>query len=468
MKPKVAIIGLDSAEPSLVFQRWGEELPHLTALRRQGLFGPLESVIPAITVPAWACMASSKDPGTLGLYGFRNRKDYSYDNLAIATSRALREPLLWELLSHQGKRVIVLGVPPGYPPRPINGLWLGCFLTPSVEEEWTFPPSLRHDIARWVGEYMVDVKGFRTDRKDWLLDQIYTMTRQHFGVARRLLQEQEWDFFIMVEIGVDRIHHGFWKDMDPCHPKHDPCSPYREAVREYYRFLDAEVGSLLDCFEPGTKVFVLSDHGAQRMEGGFCLNEWLLQEGYLVLEEEPQASSGPRRWKELRVDWGRTRAWGEGGYYGRLFLNVQGREPQGIVAPKDYEGLREEIREKLEALQGPKGEPLGNRCFKPEEIYRQVRGVPPDLIVYLGNLRWRSIGSVGWGSLYTVENDTGPDEANHAQQGMFLYADLGQDLGGRPLEGLDLLRIAPTVLRLFGLEVPPEMQGKAIEEVVAS
>jgi len=464
---RVAVIGLDCAEPSLVFERWAGRLPNLDALRRRGVWGELESVTPAITVPAWSCMTSGKDPGTLGIYGFRNRRDRSYDRLAIANGSQVREPRLWDLLTAHGREVIVLGVPQTFPVRPVNGALVACFLTPSIEEEYTHPPDLRREIADWVGEYRVDVRGFRTDDKAWLLEEIYEMTRRRFEVARRLLDSRPWDFFMMVEIGVDRIHHGFWKDHDPAHRRHDPASPYRDAIYEYYRYVDGEIGTLLDRFDDDTAVLVVSDHGARRLDGGICVNEWLMREGYLTLAGEVDLSGGPRRLEDLPVDWSRTRAWGDGGYYGRVFLNVRGREPQGVVEPAEYEGLRTELAERLGAIGDEHGRPIGTRCFRPDEIYRNVRGIAPDLIVYFGDLGWRSIGTVGWNAIHVFENDTGPDEANHAQQGLFVLHDPRRDAGGVRVEGARLLQVAPTVLRLLDLPVPADMQAGPIEAAPA-
>src|SRR5437870_1489607 len=96
---RLLIIGLDCAAPELVFDTWHDELPTLNRLMNQGVYTRMESCIPAITVPAWACMMSSRDPGQLGIYGFRNRVDYSYDNLGIATGRAVTVPRLWDILS---------------------------------------------------------------------------------------------------------------------------------------------------------------------------------------------------------------------------------------------------------------------------------------------------------------------------------------------------------------------------------
>ena len=129
---------------------------------------------------------------------------------------------------------------------------------------------------------------------------------------------------------------------------------------------------------------------------GSRINEWLIQKGYLVLQEPPAA---PSRLEALKIDWSRTTAWGSGGYYGRLFLNVKGREPQGVIAPEDYEATRDRLIAELEALGDPEGRPIGTRVLKPEELYRTVRGAaPPDLFVYFGDLRWRSVGTVGTGS----------------------------------------------------------------------
>src|SRR5919106_2975469 len=112
---KVMLIGLDCAEPSLVLERWRDELPTLSGLMERGSYGRLTSVIPPITVPAWSCMMASKTPGDLGVYGFRNRSDHTYDGGFIAMSDAIREPRLWDLVTRAGGSSVVLSVPGTYP-----------------------------------------------------------------------------------------------------------------------------------------------------------------------------------------------------------------------------------------------------------------------------------------------------------------------------------------------------------------
>jgi predicted AlkP superfamily phosphohydrolase/phosphomutase len=153
-------------------------------------------------------------------------------------------------------------------------------------------------------------------------------------------------------------------------------------------------------------------------------------------------------------------AWGDGGYYGRLFLNVKGREPQGIVEPARYEETRDELIEQLQAMLGPDGEPLGTQVLKPQEVYPEVRGVAPDLIVYFGDLGWRSVGSVGNRSIYTFENDTGPDGANHDRDGVFTMVGAPGQPSGR-VEGLNLIDVGPTILSLYGIETPDGAVGRS-------
>lgn len=465
--PKVAIIGLDCAEPSLMFGAFAGQLPALDALRARGVFGRLESVIPAITVPAWSCMMTGRDPGALGIYGFRNRADYSTDKLMIADSRAVKIPRLWDYLGERRLNSIVLNVPGTWPPPPIHGALVSCFLTPNANVAFTQPLALKADLLREVGgRYPFDAADFRSEDKSRLLAEIQDMTAIHFKAARWLAQTQpDWRLFVSVEIGIDRIHHALWRHFDPQHRRYLPDSPYANAIFAYYQQVDREIAALLKTFDDETHIFIVSDHGAQRMNGGFCFNDWLIREGYLVLDQPLPAE--PTRLDKLKVDWSRTRAWGDGGYYGRLFLNIRGREPDGAVDPSAAPALLAELRARLEALCDDRGLPIGTRTFTANELYPQVNGIPPDLLVYFGDLAWRSIGTVGWPDIYRLENDTGPDDANHAQHGVLIYAPPHGSLGGRELVDMHLLQVAPTVLTLLGLPVPAAIQREPIPEIVS-
>jgi predicted AlkP superfamily phosphohydrolase/phosphomutase len=462
--PKVFVLGLDCAEPSLVFGPWLEHLPNFRAVIDKGLHGKLRSCDPPITVPAWSVMMSSRTPGSLGVYGFRNRDDHGYDKFSIANSKAIKVKRLWNLLGDAGKKVILIGVPQTYPPLPVNGILVGDFLTPDTKSEYTYPSCIRDEIREQVGEYLLDVRDFRTDNKDKILADIYEMTEKRFALARHFVTAKPWDYFMMVEMGTDRIHHAFWSYMDPLHRAYEKGHRFENAIFDYYRFVDRELGKLLELLDPETHLFIVSDHGAKRMDGGICVNDWLIREGYLQLKDPKPTAPTP--FSKVQVDWDKTIAWGDGGYYARIFLNVKGREPRGIIPPGDYEKVRGELAEKIRRVPDDQGRPIPTRAYTPEELYPTINGVAPDLLVYWGGLYWRSVGSVGNSSIYTFQNDTGPDDANHAEYGMIIYrppaAGGGGPAGGGTINDARLLDIAPTILGLFGMTPTAEMEGRPL------
>jgi predicted AlkP superfamily phosphohydrolase/phosphomutase len=258
-------------------------------------------------------------------------------------------------------------------------------------------------------------------------------------------------------MGPDRLHHAFWRYFDREHRLYQPGNEFEDVVHQYYVRMDGEIGRTVDALPSGTSVIVVSDHGAKRMVGAVCINEFLIREGYLTLKAYP---SKPTRLKPEMVDWTRTRAWGDGGYYARVFLNIEGRESQGTIPPADVARVRAELRAKLEALGDENGNPIGTRALYPEEIYRECRGIAPDLIVYLGNLDWRSAGTVGNHAVHVFDNDTGPDDANHAQEGVFIWHGRGK---GTVSEGpISIYDVAPSILDYFNIAVPKEMIGKVL------
>src|SRR3989338_2911108 len=457
---KVIIFGLDSAPPELVFDKWLDYLPNIKHLVSNGISGRLESTIPAITCPAWAAMVTSANPGKLGIYGFRNRSRYDYEGLSFADSSTVKEDTIWEILSRHGKRPIVIGVPLTYPLKPVNnGLMISCFLTPDKSYQFTYPDVLRHEVERVSDGYILDVKDFRGEDKEQVLNTIYEMTGKRFKLTRHFIQNEDWDFLMMVEMGTDRIQHAFWGFFDNRHPRHLPGNKYENAIFDYYRYIDDEIGKTLALLDKNTLVLIVSDHGARMMEGGICINEWLINNGYLKLVHYPDEVT---QISKQMIDWGKTMVWGEGGYYGRLFFNVKDREPGGIILKQNYEFLRNELIAALEDQRDQTGQKINTKVFKPEEIYSECRNIPPDLIVYYGDLAWRSVGSVGYNSIWTNKNDTGADDANHSQYGIFVMRGDNQHYAERR-NGLRIMDVTPTVLDRMGIEIPWYMEGNVIK-----
>lgn len=456
---KVLVIGLDCAPPELLFNGFVDGLPNLKKLLQHGIHARMKSSHPPITIPAWMVMSTSKSMGKLGLYGFRHRKPGTYNEILLANSYSVKEKTVWDILGEHGKKVIVIGVPPAYPPRPVNGYLISGFMTPSTEKDYTYPKELKKEIENLVGEYVPDIV-FRTEEKDRMLKQLHETTEKRFKVIEYLMENKPWDFLMFVEIGVDRVHHAFWKFFDKQHHLYQPGNKYENVVKEYYRLVDNQIGKLLKLTDKNTTVIVVSDHGAKRMKGAFCVNEWLIKKGYLKLKKKPEKTVSLEK---AEVNWGKTKAWGWGGYHARIFLNVKGREPQGTIHPKDYKKFRKQLIKDLEAIRGPNGEKWDTQVYTPEEIYPDGKGNYPDLTVYFDNLNWRSAGTIGYNSPYLSENDKGPDDAVHSHYGVFILYDSSKEQG-KKIEDINLLDVAPTILEVMRIPVPPDMEGKIVKE----
>lgn len=458
-RTKVIVIGLDCAEPSLVFDQWLNDLPNIKKVLDSGVHACMRSSDPPIPIPAWASMMTGKDPGQLGIYGFRNRNSYKYNDIRIVDSTLLTEPTVWDILGKHGYQSIIIGFPPSYPPKPIKGHLISCFLTPDRQVTYTYPESLQTEIENEVGGYQFDITNFQTSNKDELIANLYQMSKKRFETARYLIQKKPWDLFMMVETGIDRVHHAFWNFMDEKHIRYQPFSPYKDTIYKYYKFVDQEIGTILDLAPPNCGIFIVSNHGATRLKGGFCINEWLIQEEYLKLK---RSVNEPTILKEDMVDWNNTKAWGYGGYYGRLCINVKGREPQGTILKEKYEPFRNLLIKKLKALTDEEGRPLDSIVYKPSKRYTKIKNIPPDLIVYFGQLYWCSVPTIGTGRLHAFENDMGPGEANHNYDGIFIYSNNLDNEGGQKLSRFQLMDIAPTILQHFGISPLKGMQGKLI------
>jgi predicted AlkP superfamily phosphohydrolase/phosphomutase len=441
---RVVVLGLDGAIPDLVFDRFAPELPHLRQLMDAGSFGRLESVVPAVTVPAWACAMTGRDPGELGIYGFAKRVPQSYRQELVDATDVRRETI-WERVGRAGRSVIVVGVPPGYPPRRVEGCLVSCFMSPGPHRPYTHPRSLANEVESAVGAYGFDVAGFRRRPKREVVAAIRTMTQQRFRWFDYLLRTRESDLAILVDMGPDRIQHALLSHLDERHPRYVRDSPLQHAIRDYYRLLDHEVGQLVDRLPPDTAVLVVSDHGARSMQGGVCLNEWLERNGYLVLKP---GAAGPFR-PEV-VDWTRTRAWGLGGYAGRVHLNLRGREPRGLVPDSERDALCTEIATGLAAITAPDGGRLETAVRRPEAIYRECAGCPPELLVEFGALDYRALGVLGSGQLHLSANDGDPDDANHDRHGLFILRAEGRDARGE-VQGRQLLDCHELVADLLDL-----------------
>ena len=273
-----------------------------------------------------------------------------------------------------------------------------------------------------------------------------------------LLKNKRWDLFFGVINGSDRMNHAFWRCADKEHRKYDPDSNFKDVMKNFYKYLDKKLGELLKLLNKDTTIIILSDHGMARMHNRINLSDWLINKGYLVLKQpvEKKTPLNPGM-----INWEKTRAWAIGAYEGQIYINLKGREPEGIVNPKDYDKLLEELEEKLKKIPGDDGKILNTKVYtKKRDFQGKHSDFAPDIMVYFDNLQYGCNTSlIGNELLWSPQTAIGSDDAGHSQKGIFIMnkCEKTGDIGE-----VDILDIAPTILKNIGIESSNYMKGKVI------
>lgn len=510
---RILIIGLDGASPHLV-KRWQNDLPNLRHLMVKGTSGTLWSVIPPRSIPAWYCFVTGMNPAKLGVFGFSQRRPGTYD-YTFANFSFCQAPPFWEWLNRCGIPTGILHVPGTFPPRPVDGFLVSGWPAPLNRGNliFTYPSDLSREIDRFLGQpfEFISPKGIERDNEAEILPERLRILQMHGDVAEFVLKTRPWQIALVVFSPLDRASHQFWKHMDPTHPQHNPeqARKFGDALKRVYQASDEQVGRLLEILETGDWVFVVSDHGFGPTHRTFYLNEWLREQGYLVLRDEKrvghvgwrtrligqlaaplfwlnQASptfrrlTGPFkkralsnflrdeyvrakehglvRLNHLPVDWSRTRAYSPD--ESSLYLNLRGRDPQGIVEPgAEAARLLDEIETGLRSIRHPDtGKPVSVQIYRKEAIYSgPFLAEAPELLIAMDDYCTDVMAELGFGALF----DTRPvRSANHTPEGLFIASGPGIP-AGRTMDA-GLMDIAPTVLHLAGVPVPEEADGQVL------
>ena len=449
---RLCIVGLDCLTPQLAFEQFAHLMPTLNSLRHQGLWGTLESSVPPITVPAWACMTTGYPPQRLGIYGFRDRIVGSYNEKQFANCLTHFEPYLWDRLSDKGYESRILSVPLTWPARPLKGKIITGFLTPDDREYASYPRECLEDLEKLWGPLQFDVDGFRSGNHAEIVESCIALSNQQTQIFASWLKNEPWDFAMRVDMGPDRMHHALWGAMNG-----PQTHPFKNAMADYYALIDRQLKQVLEALGPDDTIMIVSDHGAQTMQGAVAINQWLINEGLLVLKQKPQKGQSLH---PHDIDWEQTQAWGAGGYVGRVYLNVKDREPQGTIEPDQADAFIQDLLEKFSKLQTLEQQSIQFQSYVPKRDWPGAQGHPPDLILDIEDYGYRALGTIGYASAIQKENDLGEDGANHARHGLFVMH--GPHTRHAQLENASLYDVAPTVCKYFNLEIPEDWSGKVL------
>ena len=481
------LMGLDGAEPSLV-ERWmaAGRLPNLAGLRDRGAYVHLDSTTPCATFPAWTTCVTGVNPGRHGLFDFTEMTAGAYA-IRFTNSTFRQAPAVWDVLSAADKRVCVLGVPATYPPDEVNGVMVAGFDSPvatTIDRSFVYPPEVFGDVQGWRFADFQESNigpGWHEAALEKMLAKIADKTR----IATDLAAREPWDFFMVVFSESDTVAHHFWLFHDENSPRHRPGPS--QAIRTVYEALDTAVGRLVDAVGPDVTVAVVSDHGFGGAGTGVVhLKNFLAEQGYLhfsgdagSLMKRIALAAAPERWRGALfrrfqglatraesqsrfagIDWSRTTAWSEElNYFPSVRVNLEGREPNGQVAPDDYDGFCAELCERLEAW-GPI-----KKASRRDELYHgDYVDRAPDIFVELAledgysYSCLRSRGGPAFRRIGADEYFGGKERGmtgNHRPTGVLFLSKRAQ-AGSASIED-----VAPTVLAEIG--VPgPDMDGTSL------
>ncbi|HEY0603497.1 MAG TPA: alkaline phosphatase family protein [Herpetosiphonaceae bacterium] len=438
-KKRLVAIGLDGVPYTYIQQLFrAGELPNFRAIAGEGLLAQMDTTLPNVSSVAWASFMTGQNPGKHNIYGFVDRQPGTLKTF-IPTSRTMRSPALWEILSAAGKRVFAMNVPVTYPSRQVNGIVVGCFLSPSVEKA---APNAEIAQALKRLNYCVDADPLRARAdKDSFLPHLDEVFERRIAAMRYFWQQEPWDFFMVHIMETDRLHHFFWQEMEQGHAKYAP------AFLDFYKRVDAVLGEVRSWLDEDTKLVILSDHGFCTIKQEVYVNTWLHDAGYLDYAVEQPKSLADMAGSSVAYSLDP----------GRIFLNVRGREPQGRIEPgAEYERLRREIAEAALGMADPAtGEPMVERVYTREELYQgPYAETGADLVLAMRD-GYDPKGPFGKPQLTFKGNSL---VGMHTTPDALLYIQGLRGVEQRP----HITDVAPTLLDLLEVPTPKDMDGRSL------
>jgi len=499
---RLLVIGLDGATLDLI-RPWTAQgyLPHLAKLIDEGTHGPLESTLPPVTSPAWPSFVTGKNPGRHGVFDFIRPRAGQFD---MVNASQIDGRMIWEYLSDAGLSCGVLNVPITYPPRKINGYLAPGLLSPD-QGKTTWPPDFLKPYEAELGPYRLTPRvSYKAGNEAEFIADIHDLIETQARYALRLMRDHPTDFTMVHFLATDISQHALWKHQDPTHPAHDPAQAarYGNAIREIYARLDAVIGQMME-LTPDATVIVMSDHGFGPLHRIVNLNMLFLEAGLLALKRTlwvrlrawafKRGFTPSAVWKLVErvglqnivwrvskkarnevvskflgfedVDWSRTLAYSMG-HVGQVYINLKGREPQGIVEPGDYVAVRERVIRVISNLQSPTGGPLIERVIPREEAASgPYLDRAPDLHVMMDGYRTIAFPLFAQDGQIVTRQIRG-DSGCHRLHGAFIAR--GQGIAHGEISGARIIDLAPTILHLMNVPVPDDMDGRVLTEALVT
>ncbi|RJQ16219.1 MAG: hypothetical protein C4560_09790 [Nitrospiraceae bacterium] len=513
---KVFILGLDGATFDIINKMLEQgELPNFRKVMKKGSHCALNSTFLHHSPPAWTSFSTGRDPGKHGILGFIQMANNAY-GLQLVNGIDNRSSTMWEELTNEGRKVIVMNIPMTYPPKPVNGILISGLDTPSLDVDFTYPKNIKQEVLQNAPNYQINLHLggylYNDKRKMKGLNIIHENIESQRKTVLYLMEKYPWDMFAVRFNSPDNVQHQYWAYMDEKHPEYNPRADrkLKDAIFGVYRKLDEVVGEIYSRLESANiNLIIMSDHGAgPRVGKSIFVNEWLKDMGLLSQIGKENKSSFRRLLDDTKffvkgkilsfflksipphikakltelvpwaaaktanylrfsgLDWANTRAFM--GEVEGIRINLKGKYPQGIVAEEEYEKLRDKIISKAKMLKDPE---TGNNAFKGvyrrEEVFKGDCTVNfPDIVLKPNDLYYLS-------PKFFRRNEKKPGvylandthwrkiSGSHSQHGIFIIT--GPDVKpDNQIDAADIIDIFPTAFYLMGVPVSDDVDGKVL------
>jgi len=505
---RALVIGIDGATWDLLNPLIDSGmLPNIARLRDAGSWGILESTIPPVTASAWSSFYTGRTPGNHGVFDFRRRMGSDSMTRRWVTSGAIHGPKLWEILNAQNKKTGLVNLPLTFPPVEVNGYMIGGMPVPPARDDIALPSGLIDEIKRETGGYISDVDLLRGESPDVndpekcfeFTKQVYRAVESRGSATRYLIEKYPTDFTFLVFVVPDRLCHLFWQVMIPSEemkPLADWEVKLQDELYGVMRKTDEEIGRILEMYTDDDLVVIISDHGFGHLSEILKLNRLLEKLGYLKFL--PLAEGGIRKKigrilpepvkKPLRtvlglnrrkgnngsagqfdpyslIDWSETMAYSGGSVEQGIFLNVNGREPEGtVLMGAEYHRIRDEIIAKLrEAVHPDDNTPLFDWVEPRENVYSGTYTEQAPDIMY--SLRGYSMVVGEDPEPPVIGPWSQPRAGYHRRDGILLVRGPMVEQG-RNISVTGIQNVAPTILACMGLKSDQGMDGKIIRDAL--
>jgi predicted AlkP superfamily phosphohydrolase/phosphomutase len=510
-KHKILVIGLDGAPPEFIFG-WAKKgyLPYLNGLINNGAWGELETTFPPITSSAWSSFLTGKNPGKHGIYDFLFREKGKYST--APHNRLTRKAKdFWEILNRNGFTTGLINIPMTYPPAKVDGYMITGITTPRKKHledvDYTYPKSLKYEIKRNIGEYIIHPKVlYKKDKAKDVYDDLVNELEIKIKTIDYLMERYPTDVTMFVLGGIDRILHELYHLIDPQHYFHNPEESKQNShlILDYFKKVDEKLGIIINKFcHKDTLIIVMSDHGMGPLFKWVHLNNWLLKEGYLKLkrdliclikrcifkvgltplniysfllnffgfskanfsfeERDRLITKFFLSWHD--IDWTKTRAYSQGNF-GQIFINKKNREPKGIVSNKEYYCLKKEIEEKLMKLTDG-NMPVVEKMLDREMLYHgKYKDYSADILFMPYKLKYMALGTSAFVS-NKIFTPSFLSSGNHRMEGILILNGSGIKKGYR-VNKAKIIDIVPNILFYNDLPLDKSMDGKVLEDIYES